>query len=63
MAYNEAKSSPSYLQDGPINAKYPFPIMAGWDDHDFGYDDCGSEYPCKHQTQVHQKDMSMENIY
>ena len=38
--------------DGPINAKSPIPIMAGWDDHDFGYDDCGSEYPCKHQTQV-----------
>ena len=34
----------------------PIPIMAGWDDHDYGYNDAGSDYPCKEESQV-QKDI------
>ena len=26
--------------------------MAGWDDHDYGYNDAGNDYPCKEQTQA-----------
>ena len=35
-----------YLLQGPI------PIMATWDDHDYGYDNAGNEYACPEQSQA-----------
>ena len=52
MAYNRVKDEPSYTSDGPANAESPIPIMAGWDDHDYGYNNAGNEYACKDQSQA-----------
>ena len=46
------KEEASYRQHGPISEQAPVPIMAGWDDHDYGYNDAGSDYACKEQSQV-----------
>ena len=46
------KEEASYRQHGPISEEAPVPIMAGWDDHDYGYNDAGSDYACKEQSQV-----------
>ena len=46
------KEEASYRQHGPISEEAPIPIMAGWDDHDYGYNDAGSDYACKEQSQV-----------
>ena len=52
LQYNKVKEEPRYKEHGPINSESPIPIMAGWDDHDYGYNDGGSEYLCKEQSQV-----------
>ena len=52
LQYNKVKEEPRYKENGPINSESPIPIMAGWDDHDYAYNDGGSEYLCKEQSQV-----------
>ena len=51
------KEEASYRQHGPISEEAPIPIMAGWDDHDYGYNDAGSDYACKEQSQVKMGDV------
>ena len=46
------KEEPTYTQYGPANEESPFPIMAGWDDHDYGYNDAGNDYLCAEQYQA-----------
>ena len=46
------KQEPTYVAFGPINEESPIPIMAGWDDHDYGYNDAGSDYVCKEESQA-----------
>ena len=38
-------------QPGYRKLKSTCPVLATWDDHDFGADDSGAEYPMKHQSQ------------
>ena len=52
LQYNKVKEEARYQEHGPINPKSPIPIMAGWDDHDYGYNDAGSDYVCKEQSQA-----------
>ena len=52
LQYNKVKEEARYQEHGPINPESPIPIMAGWDDHDYGYNDAGSDYVCKEQSQA-----------
>ena len=38
-------------QPGYVKLKQACPVLATWDDHDYGADDSGAEYPMKHQSQ------------
>ena len=41
------------MRHGFLNTVQPLvPIMACWDDHDYGYNDAGSDYPCGLESQV-----------
>ena len=53
LQYNKVKEEARYKEHGPINSESPIPIMAGWDDHDYGYNDAGNDYVCKEQSQVY----------
>ena len=57
LQYNKVKEEARYQEHGPINSESPIPIMAGWDDHDYGYNDAGNDYKCKEQSQVFGKDI------
>ena len=48
--YNEAKADPYYLANGPM-AEPKIPVMATWDDHDFGANNQGNDYMCRVQSQ------------
>lgn len=52
LQYNKVKEEARYQEHGPINSESPIPIMAGWDDHDYGFNDAGNDYVCKEQSQV-----------
>jgi len=52
LQYNKVKNEPTYKSYGPVAEDSPIPIMAGWDDHDYGYNDAGSDYPCKEESQA-----------
>ena len=45
VAYNAARDQPYYGSVGPI-AMSKIPVMATWDDHDFGANNQGIEYAC-----------------
>jgi len=48
--YNEIREDEYYRKYGPIgNPKIP--VMGIWDDHDFGYNGVGKEYPCAELSQ------------
>ena len=52
LAYNVAREEPSYLQYGPVNPDNMIPVMATWDDHDFGFNNAGSDYTCLKESQA-----------
>ena len=52
LAYNAAKEEVTYTGEGPASAESPIPIMAGWDDHDYGYNNAGNDYACAEQSQA-----------
>mmetsp|Transcript_14275 Transcript_14275/g.30999 ORF Transcript_14275/g.30999 Transcript_14275/m.30999 type:complete len:625 (-) Transcript_14275:98-1972(-) len=49
-AYNAAREDKYYLAYGPV-AQPKIPTVAIWDDHDFGVDNAGREYPCLRSSQ------------
>lgn len=44
--YAELKAQPGYRK-----LQAACPVLATWDDHDFGWNDCGAEYPKKVESQ------------
>jgi len=53
LEYNKVREEASYNEYGLVSSTKPvIPIMACWDDHDFGYNDAGSDYPCTEQSQA-----------
>ena len=52
-AYNRVREERQYREEGPVSeSKGKIPVMATWDDHDYGYNNAGSEYQCKAETQA-----------
>ena len=50
--YNRVRENSLYRHDGPVSeTKGKIPIMATWDDHDYGYNNAGNEYACPEQSQ------------
>merc|ERR1712168_1174207 len=49
--YNLVRDEPSYNSHGLLKPDAKIPVMATWDDHDFGYNNCGNEYVCPRETQ------------
>ena len=49
-SYNQAKEDQYYSLFGPV-AEPKIPTVAIWDDHDFGEDNMGKEYPCLASSQ------------
>ena len=53
LEYNKVREEESYVRHGLVSQTEPvIPIMACWDDHDYGYNDAGSDYPCSSQSQA-----------
>ena len=51
--YNKVREEESYVRHGLVSTtERVIPIMACWDDHDYGYNDAGSDYPCAEESQV-----------
>lgn len=51
--YNRVRENNLYRHDGPVSeTKGKIPIMATWDDHDYGYNNAGNEYACPDQSQA-----------
>ena len=51
--YNKVREEESYKAHGLVSTtERVIPIMACWDDHDYGYNDAGSDYPCGAQSQA-----------
>ena len=51
--YNRVRENSLYRHDGPVSeTKGKIPIMATWDDHDYGYNNAGNEYACPEQSQA-----------
>jgi alkaline phosphatase D len=51
MAVMKAKYALLARQPGYVKLKATCPVHATWDDHDYGADDAGAEYPKKKQSQ------------
>ena len=49
--YNLVRDEPSYNSHGLIKPGAKIPVMATWDDHDYGYENSGNEYLCPKQSQ------------
>ena len=49
--YNLVRDESSYSSHGLIKPGAKISIMATWDDHDFGYDDCENDYVCPKESQ------------
>ena len=53
LEYNKVREEESYARHGLVSQTEPvIPIMACWDDHDYGYNDAGSDYPCSAESQA-----------
>ena len=53
LEYNKVREEESYTRHGLVSETEPvIPIMACWDDHDYGYENAGSDYPCSAQSQA-----------
>ena len=51
--YNKVREEESYKRFGLVNStERVIPIMACWDDHDYGYNDAGNDYPCGGESQT-----------
>ena len=51
--YNRVRENQLYRSDGPVSeSKGKIPIMATWDDHDYGYNNAGNEYACPEESQA-----------
>ena len=49
--YNRVRDEPSYSSHGLVKPDAKIPVMATWDDHDFGSNNAGNNYVCLKQSQ------------